>query len=116
MILSTRLMAVYQIAKEVRVEQASVHYPFAQNILLYDFAVSAPKPFANWHWKSHLRSRQNCLRQDPLHALSQNIFRGRTTKLHSFREAGGKLNQLMIKKRHATFHRGGHAHLVLLHQ
>src|ERR1041385_6407610 len=97
------------------IEDSTTQGALAQYKLIDESAEWSAEPFADWHGETHLRTRQNCFRQQSLHAFPQNVLRGSAPQLEALRHCRTKLPQFLTKKRHSAFDRCPHTHLVLLH-
>src|SRR5688500_13227765 len=116
MILASDLMSLDQAFNEIGIENTTRARAVTQNVFINHPCVCATKPTANWNRKAHLRTREYRFRQNALHAFSQNVFCSPASEFQTLGQTGGKLNELMIQKGHATLNRGCHTHLVLFHQ
>src|SRR2546428_8620613 len=98
-------MATDQAANKIGFKYSSAYRSIAQDVFIDYPLIVAAKPGANGYRESHLPPRENRFGQYALHALAQNVLRGPTSQLESLGKLGGKLNQFMVQKGHATFDR-----------
>src|SRR5712675_1369470 len=76
----------------------------------------AGKPVGPWSWESHLLAMDSRFGQKVGYCFLQNKLARLSFNLLSSGYSRGKFHKWMVEKWNAAFNRGGHTHLVLLHQ
>src|SRR5689334_16993977 len=76
----------------------------------------ASQPISPGRGESHLLTIDDVMRQKIFHSFFQNEFAGHSLNLVGRGNACGEFHEWMVEERHSTLYRGGHAHLILLHQ